>query len=147
MRNGLMSARRRRKRGPDSSSGFEHRAKVSGVTRKSHPAVLPASPTTNSLNQSYPLVVDVSQPGNPVVILCRVVCEPRRGPEMPVIVLIASTLIFWLIYWFVRMDGVDHVRVYFQQRKDAARRIKARETERTAPLSAIDDRSEEHTSE
>jgi hypothetical protein len=58
---------------------------------------------------------------------------------MPVIVLIASTLIFWLIYWFVRMGGVDHVREYFQQRKDAARRTKARETERTAPLSAIDD--------
>ena len=58
---------------------------------------------------------------------------------MPVVVLIASTLIFWLIYWFVRMGGVDHVREHFQQRKDAARRTKARETERTAPLSAIED--------
>src|SRR5262249_51098315 len=58
---------------------------------------------------------------------------------MPVVVLIASTLIFWLIYWFVRMGGVDHVRDHFQQRKDAARRPKARETERTAPLSAIED--------
>jgi uncharacterized tellurite resistance protein B-like protein len=58
---------------------------------------------------------------------------------MPIIVLIASTLIFWLIYWFVRMDGVEHVREYFQQRKDAARRIKARESERTAPLSATED--------
>ena len=58
---------------------------------------------------------------------------------MPVVVLIASTLIFWLIYWFVRMGGVDHVREHFQQRKDAARRIKSRETERTAPLSAIED--------
>ena len=58
---------------------------------------------------------------------------------MPIIVLIASTLIFWAIYWFVRMGGVDHVREHFQQRKDAARRTKARETERTAPLSAIDD--------
>jgi uncharacterized tellurite resistance protein B-like protein len=58
---------------------------------------------------------------------------------MPVVVLIASTLIFWLIYWFVRMGGVDHVREHFQQRKDAARRTKARESERTAPLSAIDD--------
>jgi hypothetical protein len=58
---------------------------------------------------------------------------------MPVVVLIASTLIFWLIYWFVRMGGVDHVREHFQQRKDAARRTKARESERTAPLSVIDD--------
>ena len=58
---------------------------------------------------------------------------------MPIIVLIASTLIFWAIYWFVRMGGVDQVREYFQQRRDAARRTKARETERTAPLSAIDD--------
>jgi uncharacterized tellurite resistance protein B-like protein len=58
---------------------------------------------------------------------------------MPVVVLIASTLIFWLIYWFLRMGGVDHVREHFQQRKDAARRTKARETERTAPLSAIED--------
>jgi uncharacterized tellurite resistance protein B-like protein len=58
---------------------------------------------------------------------------------MPVIVLIASTLIFWLIYWFVRMDGLDHVREHFRQRRDAARRIKARETERTAPLSATED--------
>ena len=58
---------------------------------------------------------------------------------MPVIVLIASTLIFWLIYWFVRMDGLDHVREYFRHRKDTARRIKARETERTGPLSAVDD--------
>ena len=58
---------------------------------------------------------------------------------MPVIALIASTLIFWLIYWFVRMDGLDHVREYFRQRRDAARRVKARETERTAPLSVIED--------
>jgi len=58
---------------------------------------------------------------------------------MPIVVLIASTLIFWLIYWFVRMDGVEHVREHFRQRRDAARRIQARETERTAPLSAIDD--------
>src|ERR671930_644132 len=62
-----------------------------------------------------------------------------QGSEMPIIVLIASTLIFWAIYWFVRMDGVDQVREYFQQRKDAARRTKARESERTAPLSAIED--------
>jgi len=58
---------------------------------------------------------------------------------MPIVVLIASTLIFWVIYWFVRMDGVDHVREHFQRRKDAARRTQARESERNAPLCAIDD--------
>lgn len=58
---------------------------------------------------------------------------------MPIVVLIASTLIFWLIYWFVRMDGLDHIREHFRQRRDTARRIRARETERTAPLSVIDD--------
>jgi hypothetical protein len=58
---------------------------------------------------------------------------------MPVVVLIASTLIFWLIYWFVRMGGIDHFREQSQRRKDAARRTQARESERTAPLCAIDD--------
>jgi hypothetical protein len=27
---------------------------------------------------------------------------------MPIVVLVASTLVFWVIYWFVRMGGVDH---------------------------------------
>jgi hypothetical protein len=58
---------------------------------------------------------------------------------MPVVVLIASTLIFWLIYWFVRMGGIDHFREQSQRRKDEARRIQARESERTAPLCAIED--------
>ena len=58
---------------------------------------------------------------------------------MPIIVMIAGTLIIWVIYWFVRMGGIDHFREQSRQRKDAAQRIKARESERTAPLSAIDD--------
>src|SRR5690242_4947887 len=58
---------------------------------------------------------------------------------MPIVVLIASTLIFWLVYWFVRMGGIDHFHEQSQRRKDAARRTQARESERTAPLSAIDD--------
>jgi hypothetical protein len=58
---------------------------------------------------------------------------------MPIIVLIASTLIFWAIYWFVRMGGIDHLREQSQRRKDEARRAQAREQERTAPLRAIDD--------
>lgn len=58
---------------------------------------------------------------------------------MPIFVLIASTLVFWVIYWFVRMGGVDHVRERSSRRKDEARRTKARELERTGPLRAIDD--------
>jgi len=58
---------------------------------------------------------------------------------MPVIVLVASTLVFWVIYWFVRMGGVDHFREVSARRKDEARRAKARKLERTAPLRAIDD--------
>ena len=58
---------------------------------------------------------------------------------MPVVVMIVSTLALWGIYYFVRFGGLDHLREQSQQRKDAARRVKARESERTAPLSAIDD--------
>jgi hypothetical protein len=58
---------------------------------------------------------------------------------MPILVLIASTLLFWGIYWFVRMGGVDQFRERSARRKDEARRVKARESEQTAPLRAIDD--------
>ena len=58
---------------------------------------------------------------------------------MPVIVLVASTLVFWVIYWFVRMGGVAHFHEVSARRKDEARRAKARESARTAPLRAIDD--------
>jgi uncharacterized tellurite resistance protein B-like protein len=58
---------------------------------------------------------------------------------MPVIVLVASTLTFWVIYWFVRMGGVDHFREVSARRKDDSQRAKARESERTAPLRATDD--------
>jgi hypothetical protein len=58
---------------------------------------------------------------------------------MPIVVLVAGTLAFWLIYWFIRMGGVDHFRELSARRKDEARRTQARELERTAPLRAIDD--------
>src|SRR5947207_3952979 len=93
----------------------------------------------NSLNQSRPLPVDVSQSGNPVRYFIPCNLEPSKGIRMPIVVLIASTLIFWLIYWFVRMGGIDHFREQSQRRRDAARRTQARESERTAPLCAIDD--------
>jgi hypothetical protein len=58
---------------------------------------------------------------------------------MPIVVLLVSTLAFWLIYWFVYMGGVDHFRELFARRREEARRTEARESERTAPLRAIDD--------
>ena len=58
---------------------------------------------------------------------------------MPVVVLVASTLAFWLIYWFVRMGGVDHFREQSARRRQESRRAQARELQRTAPLRAIED--------
>jgi len=58
---------------------------------------------------------------------------------MPIVVLVAGTLVFWVIYWFIRMGGIDHFREQYARRKEEARRAQAREMERTAPLRAIDD--------
>jgi len=58
---------------------------------------------------------------------------------MPIVVMIISSLALWGLYYFVRLGGLDHLREQSQQRKDTARRVKARESERTAPLRAIDD--------
>jgi hypothetical protein len=58
---------------------------------------------------------------------------------MPIIALILSTLLFWLIYWFVRMDGLEKIREGIARRRDEERRRKALESQRTAPLQAIDD--------
>src|SRR5262245_54625853 len=58
---------------------------------------------------------------------------------MPIAVLLVSTLAFWVIYWFIRMGGVEHFRELSARRKGEARRAQARELERTAPLRAVDD--------
>jgi uncharacterized tellurite resistance protein B-like protein len=58
---------------------------------------------------------------------------------MPIVVLLASTLAFWVIYWFIRMGGVDHFVERSARPKQDAQRAQARELERTAPLRAIDD--------
>jgi len=58
---------------------------------------------------------------------------------MPVVVMIVSTLALWGLYYFVRFGGLDHLRERSAQRKSDARRVQARESERTAPLRAIDD--------
>jgi uncharacterized tellurite resistance protein B-like protein len=63
----------------------------------------------------------------------------RTRRNMPVIALVLSTLAIWLIYWFVRMGGIDHVRGMFHRKSEEARRIIAREAERTAALRAVDD--------
>ena len=58
---------------------------------------------------------------------------------MPILALIASTALFWLAYWFIRMGGVDQVSEALSQRRAAARKAEAREIERLAPLQAVDD--------
>ena len=58
---------------------------------------------------------------------------------MPVIALILSTLVFWSVYWFIRMGGIDHFQQRAAQRKEEARRREAREAARAAPLRAVDD--------
>jgi hypothetical protein len=58
---------------------------------------------------------------------------------MPVIALILSTLFFWVIYWFFRMDGLEKIREAMARRRNEARRRKALENQRTAPLQALDD--------
>ena len=58
---------------------------------------------------------------------------------MPVIALILSTLFFWVIYWFFRMGGLEQIQEARARKRDEARRKKALESERTAPLVAVDD--------
>src|SRR5262245_10021080 len=58
---------------------------------------------------------------------------------MPVVLLVLSTLLFWVIYWFIRMGGIEHFRERAAQRKEEARRQQAREAARLVPLRAIED--------
>src|SRR5262245_54919193 len=79
-------------------------------------------------------------PHNRMNTFPEVTCRRRvRGSAMPAIILVVSTLVFWLIYWFVQMGGVDRFVELVARRRDAARRAEARESERSAPLRAIDD--------
>jgi len=64
---------------------------------------------------------------------------------MPIIALILSSLGFWIIFWFVRMGGINHVQAIFANRKEAARRAASRERERTTCLRAVDDPREAAT--
>jgi hypothetical protein len=58
---------------------------------------------------------------------------------MPAVAVVLMTLTFWVIYWFVRMGGIEHFRARAEHREDEARRATARELERTACLRAVDD--------
>ena len=58
---------------------------------------------------------------------------------MPIIILIVSTVAFWLLYWFFQMGGVDHLMRRSAERKENARKQAAREASRSAPLRAVDD--------
>jgi hypothetical protein len=58
---------------------------------------------------------------------------------MPIVAVVVLTFSFWVMYWFVRMGGVDHFRAKAAQRRDNSRRTHSRELERIAPLRAIDD--------
>jgi len=58
---------------------------------------------------------------------------------MPIIVLIVGTLAFWVLFWFVRMGGIEHLQMRSKHREEEARRQAVPEASRTAPLRAVDD--------
>ena len=58
---------------------------------------------------------------------------------MPIIALIVSTALFWVVYWFIRMGGIDHFQQRKAERKEEARKREAKELARTSTLRAIDD--------
>jgi hypothetical protein len=43
---------------------------------------------------------------------------------MPIIGLILGSLLFWGLYWFFRMGGLEQIREKHAQRKDAERSAK-----------------------
>jgi uncharacterized tellurite resistance protein B-like protein len=58
---------------------------------------------------------------------------------MPIIATIISGLLFWTVYWFIYMGGIEHFRQRKVQRKEEARKQEAREAARAVPLRAVDD--------
>ena len=58
---------------------------------------------------------------------------------MPVIALILSTALFWVVYWFIQMGGFDHFRRRAAHRKEEARKREAKELARSSTLRAVDD--------
>src|SRR5580704_19390915 len=66
-------------------------------------------------------------------------CRAHGSGIMPIVIVIISTLAFWFVFWFFRMGGLERMQEASARRKDAARLAKARESERQAPLRAVDD--------
>jgi uncharacterized tellurite resistance protein B-like protein len=64
---------------------------------------------------------------------------------VPIVAVILLTLVFWTLYWFVRMGGIDHFRARSAERKEEAKRAHSRERAKTAPLRAVDDPREAAT--
>jgi len=58
---------------------------------------------------------------------------------MPIIATIVTGLLFWTLYWFIQMGGIEHFRQRKVQRKEDARKQEAREAARTVALRAIED--------
>ncbi len=58
---------------------------------------------------------------------------------MPIIVFILSTVLLWSAIWFFRMGGLEHMQAQRAQRKDTQRVKRAHESQRLAPLHAVDD--------
>jgi hypothetical protein len=58
---------------------------------------------------------------------------------MPAVAVVLLTAAFRVVYWFVRMGGVDHFREQAARRKEEARKAEARELDRTARLRAVQD--------
>jgi len=58
---------------------------------------------------------------------------------MPIIALILSTALFWVVYWFIRMGGIDHFQQRKAERKEEARKREAKQLARTSTLRAVDD--------
>jgi hypothetical protein len=58
---------------------------------------------------------------------------------MPIIAVILSTVLLWAAYWFFRMGGLEQMQGARAARRDAERLAGARESQRAAPLHAVDD--------
>jgi uncharacterized tellurite resistance protein B-like protein len=58
---------------------------------------------------------------------------------MPIVAVVVLTALFWTLYWFVQMGGVEHFREKAARRKEEAHKAEARERDRTALLRAVED--------
>jgi uncharacterized tellurite resistance protein B-like protein len=58
---------------------------------------------------------------------------------MPIIATIISGLLFWTLYWFIQMGGIEHFRQKKARREEEAARQKGREAARAMPFRAVED--------